>query len=176
MVGMGVALVVGFVMIVVAATRVPSTGAPSVLPTAVAGIAKKDGEYATPVTNKKPLARGPTSTPAPFATKLPPTPLPPPKGIPHDLKGRDDCLYCHKGNTYFAVPVSHARRTNQMCRGCHSLSSSAPQPAPRPMPHSATDREGCLMCHLRGDNGAHPMPGDHAGRMNDTCRSCHRSK
>jgi hypothetical protein len=174
---MGVALVVMCMLIVLMALRIPAANTrASGLPTAIPGVSLKSGEFATAIPKSNPSVRGPTSTPAPFATKLPPTPLPPPKGIPHDLKGKDDCLYCHKGKTYFAVPATHARRTNDSCLGCHNFSSSAPRPTPRAMPHSTTNRDACLMCHLRGDNGAKPIPGNHTGFTTDTCTNCHRSK
>ncbi len=42
-----------------------------------------------------------------------------PPNIPHSLEGRDDCLMCHASGSK-QVPESHAGRTIDMCRGCHS--------------------------------------------------------
>lgn len=150
----------------------------TVLPTAMAGISTKDQDYQTPIVKRTRTAtpRGPTSTPAPFATKLPPTPLPPPVAVPHSLQGRADCMYCHIDNTYFSVPADHKRRTNDMCLGCHPLDKSVARSTPRPVSHSAEGRENCLTCHFLGVNGAKPIPGSHAGRTNETCRSCHPIK
>ncbi len=143
------------------------------LPTAIPGVLSNSLEYQTPVrraANDGETSQ-PVSTPAPWATPLPATPvpvrLPPP--VPHDLAGKTDCLSCHKGTTYYRIPADHAKRTNQTCRGCHAVSSGPP---PR-IPHTTVGREGCLVCHLQGTQGARPVPGDHAGRLNDTCNHCH---
>ncbi|MBI5301760.1 MAG: hypothetical protein HY868_06470 [Chloroflexi bacterium] len=164
--------------LVLLSTRASPLPARAALPTAVPGLSSKDPNYATPISKRTRSVEtvGATSTPAPFATRLPPTPLPPPVAVPHSLVGKADCLYCHKGNTYFSVPKDHARRTNEMCLGCHPLSASAPRPTARPAAHSADGHENCLICHLQGGSGARPVPGDHAGRTNDTCRACHRLK
>lgn len=150
----------------------------TVLPTAMAGVSNKDPDYQTPIVKRTRTATpgGPTSTPAPFATKVPPTPLPPPVAVPHSLQGRADCMYCHIGNTYFSVPADHKRRTNDMCLGCHPLNPSVARPTPRPASHPAQGRENCLSCHFLGLEGAKPIPGTHAERANETCRSCHPMK
>ncbi|MBI5878784.1 MAG: hypothetical protein HZB53_14125 [Chloroflexi bacterium] len=157
----------------------PSLGERRELPTAIPGVSSKEETYGTPVLGKpRPTAplSGPTSTPAPFATGLPPPPPPPPPFIPHELTGRSDCLGCHLSPTYFGVPKDHLRRTNGTCRGCHALSPSAPQPTPAPFKHPVAGREQCLACHLQGLGDAPAIPGPHAGRANDTCMTCHHPK
>lgn len=141
------------------------------LPTAIPGMMSKQGEAKTPVSQRISATsdQGPTSTPAPWATALPPTPLPKARAVSHNLVGKSDCLYCHKGPTYYRVPADHAVRTNQTCLGCHAPTSSPP----RAVPHPKAGREGCLICHLLGKNGARAVPGDHGGRLNDTCATCH---
>lgn len=172
-----IGLLFEFAFFLLAAECAPEQGPRPVLPTAIPGISSQDAEFSTPSGRRAtPTPGGPTSTPAPWATPLPPTPPPPAPGIPHDLAGKDDCLYCHKTKASFGIPPNHARRTNAMCRGCHGLSSSAPQPAPPPIPHSIAGHEACLLCHLQGSNGAPPEPGDHAGRLSETCQTCHRTK
>ncbi len=94
--------------------------------------------------------------------------------IPHSLKGRDDCLMCHKLGIGDAprYPDSHIGWTHDTCRGCH-------QPAPHPEatppapPHDLVGRDDCLMCHGQGIAGAPRPPDDHAGRTSDMCPACH---
>jgi len=130
------------------------------------------GDAATPA-GRRP---GPASTPAPFATPLPVATraaIPP---ITHGLAGKTDCVSCHTARTTFAVPPSHSLRTNPTCLGCHTVDPSVLRPALKAARHSAAGREACLICHLRGENGAQAVPANHAGRMNDTCRECHALK
>jgi hypothetical protein len=143
------------------------------LPAPVPGVISHEG--GTPALNLEGnprIAQGPTSTPAPWATPMLPTPLPKARAISHNLIGKSDCLYCHRGPTYYRTPADHATRTNQTCLGCHSP-SSGPPPL---VPHPRAGREACLVCHLTGKNGAHAVPGDHGGRLNDTCGTCHEFK
>ncbi len=152
----------------------PEFDEPLALPTAIPGILSHDGDPKTPTRreiNAK-SAQGPTSTPAPWATPLPPTPLPKARPVSHNLTGKTDCLYCHRGPTYYRMPADHATRTNQTCLGCHSTSTGPPPP----VPHTTVGREGCLICHLRGTKGARAVPGDHGGRLNDSCGACHLIK
>lgn len=144
------------------------------LPTAIPGILSHGGDPKTLARreiNAK-SAQGPTSTPAPWATPLPPPPLPKARPVSHNLTGKADCLYCHRGPTYYRMPADHATRTNQTCLGCHSTSTGPPPP----VPHTTVGREGCLICHLRGTKGARAVPGDHGGRLNDSCGACHSIK
>ncbi|MBI5304717.1 MAG: hypothetical protein HY868_21465 [Chloroflexi bacterium] len=145
------------------------------LPTAMPGnVVVINARAGTPASreNRTQVSDGPTSTPAPWATPLPPTPRPKARPLSHDLKGKADCLYCHKGPTYYRVPADHATRKNEMCLGCHSTASGPPPPAP----HPKAGREACLVCHLTGKNKARPVPTDHGGRLNDTCAGCHAIK
>lgn len=151
----------------------------SKLPTAVPGLSTKDQDYQTPISKRTrtPTPGGPTSTPAPFATRIIPTPvvvLPP--QVPHSLAGKADCMYCHIGNTYFAVPADHRNRPNQTCLGCHRSSETSAYANPPAIPHSVEGRDNCLLCHFMGQNGAQPIPSSHTERGNDSCRSCHRVK
>ncbi|MBI5879134.1 MAG: hypothetical protein HZB53_15915 [Chloroflexi bacterium] len=143
---------------------------PSALPTAFP--ARLAGDAATPAARLP----GVMATRAPFATPLPPTPRPGAPPITHPLAGKADCISCHSARTTFAMPPSHSLRTNDMCIGCHTLDPSVLQPAPKLARHTAEGRAACLLCHLRGDNGAQGVPANHAGRLNDTCRSCHALK
>ena len=40
--------------------------------------------------------------------------------IPHDLKGRDDCLLCHQTGSVKPFPVDHEGRNKESCLNCHS--------------------------------------------------------
>lgn len=149
----------------------PTLGARPALPTAVPGGAGPG----RPVSAAQPVkvATVPliTSTPAPFATKLPPTPIPIPK-ILHDTVGKPDCMSCHRAGQ-FGVPPDHLRRSNKTCLGCHVVDYNAVKVYTPPVPHSVAGREQCFQCHLRGINGAPPMPGEHTGRPEDRCQDCH---
>lgn len=158
--------VLGFVLIGCA----PDLSKSSALPTAIPGVISTDNETQS---SKAKIAQGPTSTPAPWATPLPPTPLPKnARPVSHNLVGKADCLYCHRGPTYYRMPADHATRTNQTCLGCHATTAGPP----RAVPHPKAGREACLVCHLTGKNGARAVPGDHGGRLNDTCGTCHEIK
>jgi hypothetical protein len=159
-----------------AACVAPRGGRPT-LPTAMPAVQREEGSP-IPALNAVQASQsaGPTSTAAPWATPIPPPPPPPARGITHDLIGKADCLYCHNTPASFGIPRDHARRSNATCLGCHALSLSAPQPTPRAMPHPIDGLEGCLLCHLQGDNGASIVPADHARRTNDVCISCHHAR
>ena len=47
-------------------------------------------------------------------------PLP---GIPHPVKGLNDCLMCHAIGGVKPVPSNHAGRANDTCQGCHKPKS-----------------------------------------------------
>lgn len=145
------------------------------LPTAIAGLASSDTVFETPgarITRSREDS-GPTSTPAPWATALPPTPRPPAPPMAHPVAGQENCFECHYKDAYVPLPPDHIRRSTTTCLGCHS-----PEPPWRPplITHAIAGREACLMCHLLGKNGAPVEPGDHAGRLNDTCLNCHQPK
>ena len=145
------------------------------LPTAIAGVYSGDTVYSTPgprVTRTH-VDSGPTSTPAPFATALPPTPLPPAPEMEHPVADNEQCFNCHYPKAYYALPLDHVKRSLTTCLGCHRVQDPFIMPA---IPHGVAGREACLMCHLQGKNGAPVEPGDHAGRLNDTCLNCHKPK
>ncbi|MFQ6057288.1 MAG: c-type cytochrome [Anaerolineae bacterium] len=52
--------------------------------------------------------------------------LPPPQ-VPHELKGREDCLMCHKLGVGQAprYPDDHAGRSSEVCLACHGTLTSA---------------------------------------------------
>lgn len=145
------------------------------LPTAIPGIASSDILYQTPEPRVKRTREpgGPTSTPAPWATELPPTPLPPPPAMGHDAGENVNCFECHYKGAYVPIPADHMRRKLNTCLGCHK-----PEPPWRTpfITHSIAGRQECLACHLQGQNSAPVEPGDHVGRMNDSCQSCHKIK
>ncbi|MBI3915009.1 MAG: cytochrome c3 family protein [Chloroflexi bacterium] len=43
------------------------------------------------------------------------------------------------------------------------------------IPHTLQGRTNCLSCHAAGVSGAAKVPPSHAGRTNDTCRTCHKT-
>jgi hypothetical protein len=145
------------------------------LPTAIPGLSSNETVFETPgpVGFGTPTPSGPTSTPAPWATSLPPTPLPPAPEMGHALAGRENCVQCHTLTSFYKLPADHAKRAPGTCLGCHSQPASLPAPM---ITHPVVGYEACLICHLQGKNGAPVEPGDHAGRMNDTCLSCHKPK
>jgi predicted CXXCH cytochrome family protein len=151
----------------------PQTRERPALPTAMAGVPSNGAVAPTRQVRNSDL-NGPTSTPAPWATALP-TPLPPPAPlIPHEIVYSNQCLTCHRPHSQ-ALPSDHTRRQETTCLGCHRLDEGF-LPTPVPMGHALDGREACLMCHLQGKNGAPAVPGDHAGRLNDTCLNCHKPK
>ncbi len=175
--------------------ELPALGArpalPTALPTAVPAEARRVTTVVSSNRAKTERTPGPTSTPAPLATALPPTPRPPIKAVSHSVEGREKCMGCHS-SPRLPAPPDHAGRPDSTCLGCHKVSASVPRPAAagtavgpgggvRTGPagtfaHSVEGREGCLLCHMRGTDGARPVPGDHGGRLNNTCLSCHRQR
>ena len=143
------------------------------LPTAIPGLVSNDVVFATPGPRqtRTPANTGPTSTPAPWATRLPPTPLPPAPVLGHDLAGHENCSECHTLTSFYKLPADHAKRSLATCLGCHGEPIIYTIPA---IPHPVAGHEACLVCHLQGKGGAPVEPGDHAGRMNDTCVNCHK--
>ncbi|MBI5486865.1 MAG: cytochrome c3 family protein [Deltaproteobacteria bacterium] len=118
---------------------------------------------------------------------------PPPSGgppsIPHTLEGRSQCTACHSSGP-MAFPADHAGRTDSMCTGCHQPGASPtgadagaadagageaapPSGGPPAVPHTLEGRDQCTVCH--GEGGLRPMPGDHAGRTDDMCLTCHHA-
>ncbi len=163
------------IAIVLLAACAPSLGERPALPTAIPGVSSSDIVFETPEPKgaKTPTPSGPTSTPAPWATELPPTPLPPPPQVGHVLAGHENCLECHTIDSFYSIPKDHVRRSAATCLGCHAVPEGGQ--APR-LVHAVPGREACLTCHLQGKNGAPAEPGDHAGRLNDSCLNCHQPK
>ena len=143
------------------------------LPTAIPGLVSNDMVFATPEARRTrtPDYTGPTPTPAPWATALPPTPLPPAPVMGHELAGHENCFDCHTLTSFYKLPADHGRRALTTCLGCHAEPEQPNMPA---IPHPVAGYEACLVCHLQGTNGAPAEPGNHAGRMNDTCLNCHK--
>jgi hypothetical protein len=155
----------------------PTLGERPELPTAVPGVVSAGGGDVTVALGRRfrgGASSGPTPTPAPWATPLPPTPRPGTPKIMHDLTGNQDCLGCHQGGRLRPLPDDHSKRTNEMCQGCHSVDYGAVLVKAEPIPHELAGREQCLQCHLLSLEGARPMPGEHTGRSVQTCSSCHK--
>ncbi|UCC63541.1 MAG: hypothetical protein JSV36_00315, partial [Anaerolineae bacterium] len=103
--------------------------------------------------------------------------------IPHPTEGQETCLICHEAGLGGAskIPDDHAERTDETCQRCHVAASATPTPASLispalafPLiPHPVEGQEACLACHEAGLGGASKIPGDHAGRTDETCRQCH---
>ncbi len=55
-----------------------------------------------------------------------------------------------------------------------TATATAPAVTAPDIPHTLEGRDNCLLCH--GPGGAKPVPADHAGRANDSCRVCHQPK
>lgn len=90
---------------------------------------------------------------------------------------RELCAVCHgkldsRPKSFPQVDLSqHGRQL--ACITCHNPHS--PQiAAPPAVPHDLQGRADCLVCH--GQAGFKPAPKDHAGRVSDTCLSCHSAK
>ena len=73
-------------------------------------------------------------------------------------------------------PSHHAGRSNDVCQPCHQpAAGDAPSAEPPAIPHPLEGRDDCALCHETGAGGAPQFPGDHAGRTNDLCQTCHQS-
>jgi cytochrome b subunit of formate dehydrogenase len=114
-----------------------------------------------------------------------------PPAIPHPVEGRSPCSACHGPGAMKPVPGDHAGRAEATCTMCHatgwqagagaagpapadagSSNAGSPVPGAAPaVPHTLEGRSSCSMCH--GPAGLKPVPGDHAGRTDDTCTMCH---
>lgn len=72
--------------------------------------------------------------------------------IPHQLKGRDDCLRCHQTGKLGApiIPEGppHANATSDVCQDCHQ------HVTPPTIPHTLEGRENCQSCHKPAEAGA----------------------
>lgn len=149
----------------------PQLGERPVMPTVAVGVAS-NGAVAPTRQAHIPTPNGPTSTPAPWATAIP-TGLPAPAPlIPHDAADTD-CYRCHNAPSGMPIPLDHFRRQPGTCLGCHRVEEGS-LPPPALMPHPQKGHEACLICHLQGLNKAPIVPGDHAGRTNETCLQCHK--
>jgi cytochrome b subunit of formate dehydrogenase len=113
-----------------------------------------------------------------------------PPAIPHPVEGRSPCSACHAPGSMKPMPGDHAGRAEVTCTMCHAVgwrsgaadagaavdagaadAASAAPGAARAVPHTLEGRSSCSMCH--GSTGIKPVPGDHAGRTDDTCTMCH---
>lgn len=105
--------------------------------------------------------------------------------IPHALDDQSDCLGCHASGPIGPLPDNHAGRTNGICLGCHAPLTAPAAGLESPIlvaltdtfpriPHRLEGRSDCLLCH--GEDGLIQFPEDHAGRTNDMCQTCHKSK
>lgn len=169
-------LIFGLALAVFAAGCQPRLGPRPDLPTAVAGLVSTDEGLVTPFARRfrGEVMAGPTSTPAPWATPLPPTPRAGTPRVMHMKEGNSDCLGCHLGQLR-PLPDDHWKRTtNETCLGCHSFDYEAVLVAAAPIAHERTGREACLKCHLLAIERARPMPGEHSGRSVESCGSCHK--
>lgn len=92
--------------------------------------------------------------------------------VPHDVKGKEECLTCHGANGMVPVTADHQGRTKETCLGCHQTTQIVVAGGIPRTPHDLTDREDCLSCHKTGF--LQPMPADHAGHSADQCQSCHK--
>ncbi len=92
-------------------------------------------------------------------------------GIPHSTGGRAECLACHGPGGMRPAPADHAGRPVSACAGCHRPDTDRSGAAPK-TPHVVEGREECLTCH--SSFFIPPVPGDHQGRSNQSCSSCHR--
>ncbi len=142
------------------------------------------------------VTRTPTITPVvPTSTPAPPTTTPAPgqptavrsdnaiPALPIDHEGRQTCQVCHASGMADAPinPPDHEGRDDSTCQSCHKLegSSSVPEQsiaAPPPVP---TDHEGrtlCVACHTTGYAGSPLNPPDHAGRLDSSCKDCHKEE
>lgn len=103
----------------------------------------------------------------------------PPLTPAHPLTGIQKCLSCHgpegiKGVT--KVPADHAGAPDSVCQLCHKTLVNAVARAVRVIPHDINAQQGCLICHGDGIVEARKVPADHAGRTDETCLLCHRSR
>ena len=113
------------ILLLAACVPVPRLGEREALPTAVVGVAPLASDSLTPISRRAKAGGtpGPLSTPATWATPLPPTPRPAPASVSHSVEGVSDCLRCHRGGVS-SMPSDHLKRTNATCLGCHSVVGS----------------------------------------------------
>ena len=167
------ALLMALGALLVLAACAPKLGDREALPTAAPGVVDRGAGTPGAWVGRAQLASGPTPTPAPWATPLPPTPRPAGPKMTHRLQGQEQCWRCHRAGA-FAAPADHRRRQEATCTGCHSVDYNAIQVVVPAIPHALEGRDDCLRCHLVALDGAQPMPGEHTGRAESTCRDCHR--
>ncbi len=131
-----------------------------------------------------------------------PSPAGGPPLVLHSLEGREgQCLLCHEAGIAGAPRVSanHAGRTSDICTLCHvpavasahspgvtptatpmaapatpasTTTATLPKPPPNP-PANHIGRTVCLLCHETGVGGAPKFPGNHTGRTDAMCPTCH---
>jgi cytochrome c5 len=107
-----------------------------------------------------------------------------PPAIPHDLRGRQDCLMCHKLGTAGAprIPDNHADLASDICQTCHlpqgeiagmEEGTVVPLADIPSIPHGLEGFRACTLCHESGVSGAPQFPANHQGRTDDLCTACH---
>jgi cytochrome c5 len=108
-----------------------------------------------------------------------------PPAITHDLRGREDCLMCHKLGTAGAprIPENHIDLSSNVCQTCHLSQgeivgmgdgTAVPSEEIPSIPHGLEGFRACTLCHESGTSGAPQFPEDHQGRTDDLCTACHR--
>ena len=101
-------------------------------------------------------------------------------GRPEDVKvddSRELCAVCHgqlpsRPKDFPQIDLSK-HGADKSCAACHNPHNPRIA-APPVVPHVLQGRADCLVCH--GQAGFKPAPQDHAGRGNDGCLNCHKTK
>lgn len=109
-------------------------------------------------------------------------------GVPHEIKGRENCLACHGHGARKPYPQKHLGWKEASCARCHipeARLEARPEPdanpAPpaeastahaRPVPHPLGGYERCFSCH-HPDTGMMRAPSSHKGWREDGCAGCH---
>ncbi len=105
--------------------------------------------------------------------------------IPHDTKGREDCLVCHDAGKVKPFPKDHAGRTKETCLTCHQARSSgsaaatpavtsgptaSPKTVPTPIHEPVLfEQNTCIACHEK-------MGGNYAAITKDWNASAHAAQ
>jgi len=92
--------------------------------------------------------------------------------IPHILRGRFDCLFCHDTESIDPLDVDHPAIPigEDSCLNCHAAGGIKP----RSSEHTQTfvRKDLCRECH--GIFGIYPFSDDHVERDVETCLKCHK--
>ena len=93
-----------------------------------------------------------------------------PMSVPHHVKDNRWCTNCHApdGFQYLSEVTHGPTRDNLSCLMCHTVGTPA---VDAPHSEAAFEENACLQCHDSG--GMAPVPTDHEGRHQATCRACH---